>query len=73
MFWRDEFPLDQFSKMGTNEYLYQFNVKKSFALHEGFMVFATKMFQEVQCLVLKNVKVNFPGRFIHVSENLSTV
>lgn len=27
-------------------YLYHFNVKNSIALHDGFMIFAKKMFQE---------------------------
>lgn len=45
-------------------YLYHFNVQNSFALHDGFIV---------QYVVLKDVKVNFLRRFIHVSKKLSTV
>lgn len=43
-------PLGSIFKQGTYVYLYHFNVKSSFALHDGFMVFATKMFQKFNAL-----------------------
>lgn len=62
MFWRDEFPLDQFSNKGTYVYLYHFNVKSSFALHDGFMVFATKNVSISSMSCFERCKSEFPRK-----------